>query len=293
MPELPEVENVRMSLESKIIGKTIIKTEVFSEKISEKALIKLLRKQNKNKFIELTEGCRFLNIERRAKFLIAKVEKNNQFHYIVVHLAMAGKWLYAKDLKDLSELNRKHILVQFILDDKSYLVYTDYRRFGAISIHTEEEYFDMKNIHSLGPEPFWENADEIFLNKLRTNKKYFDKPIKVVIMDQNVVAGVGNIYACESLWVTGIHPLTKVKNLTDEQLLDLFHAFKEMMAFSISVGGSSVNDYVNGDGMMGSFQNYLKVYQKETCECGTSIIREEIAGRTTHYCPKCQSIKEE
>lgn len=285
---MPEVESVRLSLEKRIIGKTIVNAKVFDEKVSEKALIKLLRKQNKDQFIQDVIDCKFLTAERRAKFLMTKVEKNEQTHYIVVHLAMAGKWLYTDTLDSLSELNRKHILVQLELDDGSYLVYSDHRRFGAISIHTEEEYSNMKNIHGLGPEPFWENADTIFLNTIRSNKKFFDKPIKGVIMDQGVVAGVGNIYACEALWVMGIHPETKTKDLSDGELLDLFHTFKETMLFSISVGGSSVNDYVNGEGMTGSFQNYLKVYNKSKCECGIEILKIEIASRTTHYCPQCQ-----
>lgn len=277
-----------LSLQPNIIGKTIIETEVFDEKISEKALVKLLRKQSKSEFIKNTIGCEFTTVERRAKFLISKVEKDNIPFYIVVHLAMAGKWLYTSKLENLNEMHRKHILVQFKLDDGSYLVYSDYRRFGAISIHSEEEYFNMGNIHNLGPEPFWEGADQMFLNIVRTKKKFFDKPIKGVIMDQNAVAGVGNIYACEALWVMNINPNTKTKDLSDSQLLDLFHTFKETMLFSISIGGSSINDYVNGDGMAGGFQNYLKVYNQKTCDCGAEIVKEEIAGRTTHYCPTCQ-----
>lgn len=277
-----------LSLQPNIIGKTIVNTEVFEEKISEKALKKILRKQDKNKFIQDTIGCEFVTVERRAKFLISKVEKKGNPYYILVHLAMAGKWLYADKLENLSALNQKHIIVQFTLSDGSYLVYSDHRRFGAISIHTEDEYLEMGNIHNLGPEPFWDNASNTYLNTLKTKKKFFDKPIKSVIMDQSVVAGVGNIYACESLWIMSINPNTKVKDLSDADLLDLFEVFKEMMLFSISVGGSSVNDYVDGNGMAGSFQNYLKVYGKEKCECGASIIKEEIGGRTTHYCSKCQ-----
>lgn len=287
----PEVETVRISLEKRVVGKKIVKTEVFEEKISEKALIKLLRKQNKEDFITNTVDCQFKEINRRAKFLIAKVEKDNTDYYVLVHLAMAGKWLYAEKLENLSDLNRKHILVQFTLDDGSFLVYSDYRRFGAISIHTEEEYLNMKSIHGLGPEPFWDGADQTFLTNVRSKKKYFDKPIKGVIMDQGVVAGVGNIYACESLKVLGINPYTATKDLTDDELIDLFHVAREMMLFSISVGGSSVNDYVDGDGMAGSFQDYLKVYGQLTCECGEEILREEIASRTTHYCPTCQPAR--
>lgn len=280
-----------LSLRDKIIGKIIKEVVVFEEKLSEKALKKLLRKQSKEDFIEKSLNCEFVSLDRRAKFLIAKATKENTLFYIIVHLAMAGKWLFIRDLEDLSEVNKKHVLVQFKLDDGSYLVYSDYRRFGAISIHNENEYLNMKNIHNLGPEPFDEGADKIYLNTLRTKKKYFDKPIKGVIMDQNVVAGVGNIYACEALWVMNIHPNEKVKNLSDNELLDLFHVFKETMEFSISVGGSSVNDYVKGDGQKGNFQNYLKVYGKNECECGHQIITDEIAGRTTHYCPSCQELK--
>lgn len=279
-----------MSLEKKIIGKTIVDTQVFAEKISDKALIKMLRKQDMNQFIQNTIGCTFLTAERRAKFLMTKVEKNGESFYIVVHLAMAGKWLTAEKLEDLSALNQKHIIVQFTLSDGSYLVYSDHRRFGAISIHKEMEYLAMESIHGLGPEPFWDNADEIFLRNIK-KKKFEDKAIKGEIMNQGVVAGIGNIYACEAIHVLGIHPEEKVKDLTDNELKDIFHVAKETMAFSITVGGSSVNDYVNGEGMMGSFQNYLKVYGRSICDCGTAIQQIEVAGRTTHFCPKCQILK--
>lgn len=281
-----------MSLEKKIIGKTIVDTEVFHGKVSEKALKKMLRKQDMNDFIENTKGCVFLTAERRAKFLIAKVEKNEETKYIVVHLAMSGKWLAADKLEDLSEKNQKHILVQFKLNDGSYLVYSDARRFGAISIYTEDEYLSLDSIHKLGPEPFWKDANKKFLENIRL-KKYENKAIKGELLNQGIVAGIGNIYACECLFVLGIHPEEKIKDLSDGELLDIFEVAKETMAFSIKVGGSSVNDYVNGDGMMGSFQNYLKVYRRSTCECGNEIKQIEVAGRTTHFCPECQKLKAE
>ncbi|MDF2534851.1 MAG: hypothetical protein K0R18_1009 [Bacillales bacterium] len=281
-----------MSLEKKIIGKTIVNAQVFAEKISDKALKKMLRRQDMNQFINNVVGCKFLTAERRAKFLMTKVEKNDQRFYIVVHLAMAGKWLAANKLEDLSEQNQKHNIVQFTLDDGSYLVYSDHRRFGAISIHTEAEYLQMDSIHGLGPEPFWDKADETFLENIR-KKKFEGKAVKGEIMNQGVVAGIGNIYACEAIHVLGIHPEEKVKDLTDNELKDIFHVAKETMAFSITVGGSSVNDYVNGDGMTGSFQNYLKVYDQKTCECGEEIQRIDVAGRTTHFCPSCQKLKKD
>lgn len=291
MPEGPEVEVVRISLESKALNKKIVKTEVFHEKVSEKAIIKILRKQKIEDFINNTENYFLKEFKRRAKFLILTIEKEKKQQFILIHLGMSGKVIATKSIDNLEEKIKKHIIVQFTLSDGTFIIYSDMRRFGKISTYSKEEFLKLDNINQLGPEVDWENADNVFLENIRSKKKYLNKPIKDVIMDQNVVSGVGNIYACEALWAQSIHPFELTKDLSDKQLISLFNCFKEILKFSISVGGSSIRDYVNGVGKEGEFQKYLNAYGQVNCPVCLSYITKDRfkgKGRSAYYCLECQ-----
>lgn len=293
------MHNVMTSLEPKIVGKKIVQAKVFEENLSEKGLIRLLRKQDPSQLTERALNSTITNIDRRAKYVIANLStEDNTKYYILVHLGMAGAWLANKNLDNIPEKFRKHIHVEFLLEDDTKLVFSDIRRMGGITVYSEEEFLNLNSINNLGPEPFWEDASSTFLKNIR--KKKWNEPsskvdplkrcIKVAIMDQSVVAGIGNIYACEALHRVGVDPTTPVWKLSDEKLLKIFEAARDLMAFSITVGGTSVSDYVDGNGMMGSFQNYLHVYAQHNCgTCGTEIVRIDL-GRTTHFCPNCQKV---
>lgn len=283
-------------MEPKIVGKKIIEAKVNIENLSEKGLVRLLRKQNPEELVKRALNSTVSKVDRRAKYLVSNISNNGKEYVILVHLGMAGAWLANNDLNNIPLKFRNHIHVDFLLDDGTHLVFSDIRRMGGITIYTKEEFESLSSIKGLGPEPFWENADIEFLSNIR-KKKWNDRNskvdplkrcIKVAIMDQSVVAGIGNIYACEALHRTGINPTTPVWELTDDQLLKIFEAARDLMAYSITVGGSSISDYVDGNGMMGSFQDHLQVYGQSHCgKCNTPITRIDL-GRTSHYCSNCQ-----
>ncbi|MNV44389.1 Formamidopyrimidine-DNA glycosylase [compost metagenome] len=302
IPELPEVENVRLSLDPNVSGKTIVKAEMnYVNGLSEQAIKKIFHKQPLDLIANRLVGSRFSDINRRGKHLIGVIhnELNEHEMYIHVHLGMAGAWIYAENEDDIIAKYKKHIHVKLTLNDGSLLVFSDIRRHGGFSVYTAEEFIVLPSIKNLGPEPFWENTMAVVVSTLR-NKKWekigkgdlSKKSIKAALMDQSVMAGTGNIYACEALIDSKLNPKELVKDLTDEEIIKVFSASRDLMAFSISVGGTTFRDYVNGNGEQGGFQDYLKIYGMKKCRvCSTDVISEEVAGRTTHWCPTCQQMK--
>lgn len=296
MPELPEVESVRLSLKDKIVGKKIIDVNLYENNLSKNAFEKMFRGVSSKDFLDRSINCTISSINRRGKYLLLDFNKENLSYSVYVHLGMAGALMNVESIDSLpkSFKNPKNLHVKMKLSDGSYLVFSDIRRFGKFAVLTKEEFENINSIKNLGPEPFSEGAEDQFilnLSKKRwvSNKKdSFKDCIKVAIMDQSVVAGVGNIYACESLFLSKIDPKRKVSSIKEEELRLLFKNFRDLMKFSILVGGTTVSDYVNGEGMVGSFQNHLKVYhQKKCCDCGSDIRKIEL-DRTTFYCPRCQ-----
>ncbi|MNC15502.1 Formamidopyrimidine-DNA glycosylase [compost metagenome] len=292
-----------MSLAPNVEGKTIVKVEMnYTNGLSERAIKKMFHKQSFELIIERLMGAQISEILRRGKHLSGIIHNDNYEDelYISVHLGMAGAWIFGKTEEDIIPKFRKHIHVKLTLNDGTILVYSDIRRQGGFSVYTAEEYRDIIAKRNLGPEPFSEDAMPIVLANVR-HKKWSTMPkkgdltkksIKGALMDQSVMAGTGNIYACEALHKAKLHPKEFVKDLTDEEIVGVFSDSRDLMAFSISVGGTTFRDYVNGDGMMGGFQDYLKVYGKKNCgTCNNMIISEEVAGRTTHWCPICQPMK--
>lgn len=301
---MPEVENVVLSLKPNIIGKKIIKVELnYSNGLSQQAIKKIFHKQDFKIISERLTNSIFSDIKRRGKHIIGVISNENYKEelYIHVHLGMAGALLYGKFEHEIIPKFRNHIHVKMTLDNGDIIVFSDIRRHGGFSVYKSDEFKILPSIKNLGPEPFWEDTMTVILDTLR-NKKWNNPSskakdplkfsIKSALMDQGVMAGTGNIYACEALREAGINPKELVKDLSDDEIVRIFSKSRDLMAFSIEVGGTTFRDYVNGESKEGNFQNYLKVYGKKNCEvCGTTVISEEIAGRTTHWCPKCQPMK--
>lgn len=274
----------------------------YTNGLSPQAIKKMFHKQSFELIIDRMTDARISAISRRGKHLGGVIinDKYENELYISVHLGMAGAWLHGETEEDIIPKYRKHIHVKATLDDGTILAYSDIRRQGGFSVYTAEEYGNILSIRNLGPEPFWEDSMPMVLANVRHKRwstiprkgDMTKKSIKAALMDQSVMAGTGNIYACEALREAGINPKELVKDLTDEEIIRTFSHSRDLMAFSIKVGGTTFRDYVNGNGMMGGFQDHLKVYGKKNCgACGTTIIAEEIAGRTTHWCPTCQPLK--
>lgn len=280
MPELPEVQTTATSLVP-LLGQTIRKITIFQPK---------LRWQVPNDISEL-KNARLIDIKRRAKYLILTFKlADSTDKKLLIHLGMSGSLQQHKS----STIKRKHdhLIVHF---DKAGLTtqlhYHDPRRFGAVL--WLEDYQD-KLINHLGIEPLADGFTGQYLyNYIHNRKKPITRPIKSVIMEQQVVVGVGNIYATESLFLASIHPLQPADSITVEKLNELADFIREILQVSIQKGGSTLKDFTVGEGKTGYFQQTLQVYGKkdQPCpKCGSMIESIKISQRASTFCPKCQPL---
>ncbi len=288
MPELPEVEIIKRGLEKKVVGRTIKNIEIRAQKVF-------------HGDPELIKGARVKSFERKAKMIVVNLSNT---YSLLVHLKMTGQLVFDErscDLKarvagghpsqDLrSCLPNKFTHVIFKFNDGSTLYFNDLRKFGYIKVYKTEDIAKLKVILDLGPDPFSDKLTaEYLMGKITRRPKI---KIKQLIMDQTVIAGVGNIYADESLFCAGISPLRAAKDVRRTQLIKWIECVRKVLKFSILHGGSSENTYVNAEGQKGQMQNFFKVYRQTglPCpQCGGKIVRTVVGGRGTHYCPACQS----
>ncbi|MTT31678.1 DNA-formamidopyrimidine glycosylase [Terrilactibacillus sp. BCM23-1] len=273
MPELPEVETVKRTLNDLIKGKTIQDVKVLWPNIIKKPT-------NTTEFVHLLSGQTIHQVERRGKFLIFHLDDS----VLVSHLRMEGKYrLYQAD-----EPLNKHAHVIFIFNDNTALHYLDVRKFGTMHIFKKGEEERNKPLSQLGPEPF----DPEFTPRFLFEKcKRTNRTIKQVLLDQSIVVGLGNIYVDEVLFQAKIHPTTAASNLSREKINDLHQSIVEILTKAITLGGSTIRTYVNSQGTKGTFQDRLAVYGRDDqpCpRCGTLIQKIKVGGRGTHFCPNCQ-----
>lgn len=271
MPELPEVESVRRSLEPLVVGKTIERVEISYAPLVVTGA-ESLRQQ-------LT-GQRVLALRRRGKYLIFELTDG----LLISHLRMEGKYL----LFSKGETFDKHCHAFFHLSDGQILVYHDVRKFGTMEYLAKAEqdsYFASKK---LGPEP---TEQDFILTDFVLALAKSKKKIKPHLLDQTLVAGLGNIYVDEVLWAAGIFPERLSASLTGAEVERLHREIIRILQLGIDKGGSSIRTYKNALGMAGSMQDYLQVYGKEgqPCPlCGSLIEKIKVQGRGTHFCPQCQ-----
>lgn len=269
MPELPEVEIIKRELSHTIIGKEVIET--YSKDIT--------LRQKKIPDVEVLIGQKIQVIKRRNKYILIYFNT----HYLVIHLGMTGQLLFNEYLKI-----EKH--THFYLNLKNtYLSYKDPRRFGAIGIFDNNiEEKDNSYLKNLGIEPLeqsftLENFD-IIISKYKTNIKKF-------LMDSNIICGIGNIYASEILFLSAISPLRKTETINNKEKNILFNNIKLVLEKAISLGGSTISDFVHTNGSSGQMQNFYNVYnrEKQDCKiCNLKILRIKQFGRSTYYCESCQ-----
>ncbi len=268
MPELPEVQTIINGLNKIVISKTI-------SSIIEK-------RQGTFIFDDDLKICEFGKIEsaeRRGKYIIIKTSKNLK---LIVHLRMTGKLIFEKDLNNTTSHSRAEIL----FSDKTKLIFDDVRTFGKIQIVKGNE--KIEALHKLGVEPLSEEFDTEYLkNKLRNRKA----PIKNILLDQRVIAGLGNIYVAEILFHSKIDPKVSGNKLKTKQLESIVSETKIVLQEAIKHNGTTISDYRSVEDKTGEFQNFLKVYGKKTCACGAEIQKTKQAGRSTYFCPKCQNVE--
>ncbi len=272
MPELPEVESVRRGLINTIVGKTITRVSVLWPRI--------IQSPSVDEFKTILVNQTIHDVKRRGKFLLIYLDD----YVIISHLRMEGKYFF----KQKDEERDKHTHVLFDFDDSTQLRYNDVRKFGRMAVVNKGQETINKSILKLGPEPF---AKEL---KIENMKKYLQnktKAIKTILLDQSMVAGIGNIYADEILYHAQINPKRSGNSLTDEELSDLHAAIIFIMNKAIEYGGSTIRTYHNMLGEDGTYQRFHQVYGKESepcSRCTTAIEKIQLNGRGTHYCPYCQ-----
>jgi formamidopyrimidine-DNA glycosylase len=288
MPELPEVETIKISLSKKILGLQIKKIDILNAKTFQGDFKKIINQK-------------IINVWRKGKGLGIDLENG---YSILFHLKMSGQViLKGESLKDqgerfigghpthdmLAELPNKSTRVIFELTNELTMFFNDQRKFGWIKVLDSQELTLDKFLNNLGPEPLAKSFSwqQLKLNLLKHKKT----PIKVALLDQSVVSGVGNIYACEGCFNAGIDPRTKVNDLTDEQFRKLHQAVIQSLKDGVKYGGSTKTHFVDSDGKKGLFLDYAKVYNrdKKPClVCGTEIKKIKLGGRGTFYCSECQ-----
>ncbi|MDX8363963.1 bifunctional DNA-formamidopyrimidine glycosylase/DNA-(apurinic or apyrimidinic site) lyase [Cytobacillus sp. IB215665] len=288
MPEGPEVQQVLNSIEPKVLGKIISEVSVLHPKIT--MPLRKIGRQEVETFSQRLEGGSIEKLERKGKYLIFNINQVDiSTLYLVTHLGMTGAIFHVNNLDEIAPNYRKHVHLIFKLNDESLMVYSDQRRFGWMGALNEQEYTAYRPLQEVGPDPASEDAPKLFLEIIR-NKTFINKPIKRVIMQPNVIQGVGNIYASECLYKAKLNPLTSVGEISDEKLLELLVHIKETFELAIKLGGSSIRDYVNSEGKKGTFQELHMVYNKDFCpECGVPIENLKIDQRSSFYCPNCQA----
>lgn len=268
MPELPEIETICRELSKKLPTKT------FKQ-------IKFLRADLRIPFPKDVKNIlnkEIISIERRAKFI--QINLSNVLK-VIIHLGMTGKILF----KSSNYQPIKHDHALFYLSDDLVMVYNDVRRFGLITICEDKH---SKHYKNFGPEPFSSEFNVNYFQNFVQNKSL---PIKPLLMNNELVVGVGNIYACEALFKSRIDPSRKAKSLTKEEISRLIKEIINVLYKAIELGGSTLRDYINTNEQKGNFQNEFLVYgkEKETCViCDSEIKRIRQAGRSTFFCPSCQ-----
>jgi formamidopyrimidine-DNA glycosylase len=289
MPELPEVETVRRGLQGLIVGAAVKKVTHDTPKSFPNAA---------SDVEQFLVGAQITDVRRRAKVLLIDLSTS---YSLVIHLKMTGQMVFVADHARfgaghpndslINNLPDKSTRVTFEFRDGSHLYFNDQRKFGWVRLMPTLEIPNIDFMKKVGPEPL--EADftaaefsQRFARRSRTN-------IKAALLDQSVIAGVGNIYADESLWGAKIHPQRLVSTITKQEFTLLYKELRAVMNLAIEKGGSSDRNYINAEGKKGSYLSFASVFRREglACpRCGTTIEKLRVAGRGTHICPYCQVL---
>jgi len=273
MPELPEVETVVRDLRPHLIGRTIVDAQVRWRKT--------IATPSAREFVRAIHGCKITAITRRAKYLIFHLAKSQQKLFWLVHLRMTGGF----HLDAPATPRDKHMHVILKLSDGYELRFRDTRKFGRMWLVDDPQTV----LARLGPEPLDISLREF--HSLFEKRRGYLKPL---LLDQNFLAGIGNIYADESLWYARLHPLRRAESLTRAERARLYRAIRRVLTRAIAVGGTSIDVmYKRVNGMSGGFQDSLRAFDREErpCRrCGTPIVKTIVGQRGTHYCPTCQTL---
>ena len=289
MPELPEVETVRRGLSSLIIGKTVASETHDTIKGFPNTV------HDVNQFLI---GASITDVRRRAKVLMIDLSTG---YSLLIHLKMTGQLVFVGDTRFgaghpndslVNELPDKSTRVTLTFKDGSALFFNDQRKFGWMRLMPTIEIPNINFMQKVGPEPLADTfTPQEFMQRFARRAK---TTIKAALLDQSVVAGVGNIYADESLWGAKIHPQRLVGSVIEQEYSALYTELRAVMNLAVEKGGSSNSTYVNAEGKKGSYMDFARVFRREglPCpRCGTTIEKTRVAGRGTHICPHCQQVE--
>jgi len=296
MPELPEVETIVRDLNKKVLNRAFIDVWTDVKKLIKKpSSFEEFKKQIRNKKIK--------KIWRRGKNIIFDLSDN---YSLLIHQKLTGHLLLGKwqigptgypgkwqplSRGPLEEPVNRYIHFMFWLSGDLMLAFSDLRKFAKVELWRSDELKNSEEFKGLGPEPLEKNFT---FNKFKEVLRRAQGKIKQVLMDQTVIAGIGNIYSDEILWETKIHPFKEIKRLNDEEIKKIYQAMKKILTKAIKLGGESISDFRRPSGEKGYFDSERKVYRREgeKCgRCGTIIKRLKLGGRSAHYCPNCQPIR--
>lgn len=287
MPELPEVQTTVNGLNRTVKSRRIV--DIWNDYDSPYYRGKEEIKNPKfyKKFRKLVIRQKILRAERRAKNILIHLSGG---HTIIIHMKMTGHLLYEGYKKDPFN---SHIRLKFKLDNGKHLYFSDLRKFAKVTVEKTENLPHSKHLSLLGPEPLEKSFKfEVFKSKVQERPK---GKIKQVLIDQTLIAGIGNIYSDEILWRAGVHPKSIVAKIPEKNLRLAFKAMKEVLKKGIKFGGDSMSDYRNIRGEKGHFQEHHRAYKKNKTKCskrGCSGVLEKtrVGGRSAHFCPVHQSL---
>lgn len=277
MPELPEAETIKEDLKDIIKSRRIEGLEV--------GLAKAIKNTSGKRFIQELKGDVFESLSRKGKYLIFSLRSGKS---LVIHLGMTGRLIHSKRNEEISKYDKKFSRVVFTLSNKETLRFVDMRGFGGIYLIPQKGLERFPRLINLGPEPLGRNFTlQAFKDSLKRHKAR----IKTLLLNQQFLSGLGNIYALESLYQARISPLRSADSLSDKEIKRLHSAIQRVLIGAIASHGTSIDAYVDAKGRKGSYQYQLSVYRREgeRCpHCGGRIKRIKQNNRSTYFCPQCQ-----
>lgn len=275
MPELPEVETIRRTLEKLVLNKEIEDATIYWPKI-------VKQPDDPEHFRMLLSGESIERIGRRGKFLLFYLN-----HYVLIsHLRMEGKYRVVPKSKEKD----KHTHVIFHFTDGTELRYNDVRKFGTMHVYKIGEEMTKAPLKSVGPDPF---EEAYTFDYVKERLKRTTRMIKAALLDQTIISGLGNIYVDEVLFLSKIHPEKRAHLLSEDEVKRIYENVRIVLEEAVRLGGTTIRSYLNGLGEMGMFQQRLYAYGQtgKPCQhCQTEIVKIKVAGRGTHICPTCQTL---
>jgi formamidopyrimidine-DNA glycosylase len=281
MPELPEVQTTVNGLNRTVKGRTILDVSTTYKSAYHTGRDNIKDPKYFSKFKKLVKGAKILNAERKAKNILINLSNK---YTILTHMKMTGHYVYDRP-------DYPHTRLIFKLDNGKTLALSDMRRFAKVTLIKTSELDKSLHLENLGPEPLEKSFKyENFKNQILKKPK---GKIKTVLMDQSLIAGIGNIYSDEILWRAGVHPLSLPAKIPEKNMKLMFEAMKEVLKRGIDFGGDSMSDYRNIKGERGEFQNHHEAYRRKGKKCSRDkgIIKRIVVGtRSSHFCPVHQKL---